>query len=179
MVKKSLILMLAGNLLFSPLAYSKGIGEKFVENAKKYMDIKYKFGGRLTELNPGIDCLGLLFLAYSETFDNGWKNISVYPSEIVKNGKFGDPVNGLDGILCEDVDVSKLENGDVIYLLSLNEIGDEPLANINGIDYWSWHTGIYSGENSFLEAKPGFKVVERSFDDILKENIAIFVTRFN
>jgi len=170
--------MLVGNLLFNPLGYSKDIGKEFVENARKYLGVNYEWGGRLTATNPKIDCLGLLFLAYSETFDFNWEELSVYPNKLVKSGKLGDPIKGLDGILCENVDITKLKGGDIIYLLSTNEINDEPLTNIEGINYWPWHTGIYSGENLFLEARPGLKVIERSFDEVLEENIAIFVTRF-
>ncbi len=153
--------------------------KEFVENARKYLGTKYQFGGRATKKNPGIDCLGLIFLPYAKTFNKKWTEISVNPSEIIKKEQLGKPVKNLDGILAEKTDTSKLKEGDIIYLLTASEIKDKPLAKINGINYWPWHTGIYSNkkENLFLEASPGYKVIERDFEKVLKENEAIFVTR--
>lgn len=152
----------------------------FINNAKQYLGIEYGFGGRLTKKNPDLDCLGLIFLAYSKTFNENWTNFNVNPSELVKNHQLGKPVEGLDGILSLDVEVSKLEEGDIIYLLTTNSINDKPLARINEIAYWPWHVGIYSNKekNLFLEANPLHGVIEHGFDDVLKYNEAIFVTRF-
>lgn len=153
--------------------------KNFLENARKYLSVEYHFGGRLTKNNPGIDCLGLIFLSYSKTFGKKWRDFSVNPSEIIEKKQLGKPVEGLDGILSENVDASMLEKGDIIYLLIRNRIEDKPLANLNGADYWPWHVGIYSDKekNLFLEANPIYGVIEHSFNDILKENEAIFVTR--
>lgn len=155
--------------------------KEFVENAREYIGTTYSWGGRLTKKNPGLDCLGLLFIPYSETFGTKWYDFSVYPSQIVEKNQLGKPVKGLDGILSEDVQISNLQEGDIIYLLSKTKIQDKPLAKINGIEYWPWHTGIYSNkkENLFLEASPFSKVIERDFSEVLKENIGIFVTRIN
>ncbi len=154
--------------------------KEFVENAEKYLETEYIWGGRMTKNNPGLDCLGLIFLPYAKTFNKKWTEISVNPSEIVKNEQLGKPVKGLEGVLKENIDFSKLKEGDIIYLLSLNKIGDKPLAKINGNKYWPWHTGIYSNkkENLFLHAKPGYKVVEQNFKDYIQQTSeGIFVTR--
>ena len=153
--------------------------EKFLKNARIYLSIPYHFGGRLTKSNPGLDCLGLMFLSYSKTFGKNWKEFSVNPSIIVKKEQLGKPVDGLDGILSENVEISELEEGDIIYLLTRNKIEDMPLANLNGIDYWPWHAGIYSDKekNLFLEANPLYGVIEHDFKDVLNGNEAIFVTR--
>jgi len=159
--------------------------KEFVENAKKYIGKEYAWGGRLTKTNPGLDCLGLLFVAHSKTFGTHWYDFSVYPSKIIEKGQLGKPVKGLDGILTENVDASKLEEGDIIYLLCKGSIQDKPLAIINGENYWPWHTGIYSNKknNLFLEASPSYlKVIETPFSEILDENSptrAIFVTRMH
>jgi len=160
--------------------------KEFVENAKKYLGTQYHWGGRLTKKYPGLDCLGLLFVAHSETFGSKWYDFSVYPSKIVEKNQLGKPVKGLDGILSKDLDFSKLKEGDIIYLLSESIIRDKPLANIQGKDYWPWHTGMYSNkeENLFLEASPLLKeVVESNFKKILEDNPklnkAIFVTRID
>ncbi|MBI2056781.1 C40 family peptidase, partial [Candidatus Pacearchaeota archaeon] len=144
--------------------------KEFVENAKKYIGKEYQWGGRLTKENPGLDCLGLIFLAYSKTYEKKWTEISVNPSEIVKKEQLGKPVKGLDGILTKNIDFSKLEEGDIIYLLSRGKIEDKPLSEINGIKYWPWHTGIYSDKknNLFLHANPANKVTESNFKEYLK-----------
>lgn len=155
--------------------------KEFVENAREYLNEKYVWEGRLTKKNPGIDCLGLIFLAHSKTYNTKWTEFSVNPSEIIEKEQLGKPVKGLDGILIKDIDISKLEEGDVIYLLTTSKINDNPLAEINKIKYWPWHTGIYSNKekNLFLEAQPGNKVIERNFSEVLnqKPTQAIFVTR--
>ena len=160
--------------------------KEFVENARKYFGAEYIWGGRLTKMNPGLDCLGLIFLPYAETFNKKWTEISVNPSEIIEKKQLGKQIKGLDGILTENIDFSKLEEGDIIYLLAEErKINDKPLAEINGKKYWPWHTGIYSNKekNLFLHANPGayprgeMKVVEYDFKEILKDNDALFVTR--
>lgn len=154
--------------------------KEFVKNAREYLGKEWIWWGRLTKKNPGIDCLGLIFLSYAKTFNKKWTEISVYPSEIVKKEQIGKPVEGLEGVLTKDIDFSKLKEGDIIYLLSLNKIDDVPLAKINGVNYWPWHTGIYSNkkENLFLHAKPQYKVVEQNFKDYIQQTSeGIFVTR--
>src|SRR3989344_4117888 len=154
--------------------------KEFVENARKYLNEEYSWGGRLTEKNPGIDCLGLIFLAYSETYNMKWTEFSVNPSKIVKKEQLGKPVKGLEGVLVKDIDFSKLEEGDIIYLLTTSKINDTSLAEINKIKYWPWHTGIYSDKknNLLLHAEPGNKVVESNFKNYLDwKTKAIFVTR--
>src|SRR3989344_6026116 len=154
--------------------------KEFVENARKYLGKEYQWGGRLTKENPGIDCRGLIFLAYSKTYNKKWTEISVNPCEIVKKEQLGKPVKGLDGILEKNVDFTRLEEGDIIYLLSAIKIEDKPLSEINGIKYWPWHTGIYSDKknNLFLHAEPGNKVVESNLKEYFDwKTEAIFVTR--
>lgn len=154
--------------------------KEFVENARKYIGKEYSWGGRLTEDNPGLDCLGLIFLPYSKTFNKKWTEISVNPSEIVEKGQLGKPVKELEGVLTKNIDFSKLKEGDVVYLLRTSEIKDKPLAKINRINYWPWHTGIYSNakENLFLHANPENRVVEEDFKNYLElTSDGIFVTR--
>src|SRR3989344_921487 len=157
--------------------------KEFVENARKYLGKEYRWGGRLTKDNPGIDCLGLIFLAYSETYEKKWTEISGYPSEIIEKRQLGNPVNGLDGILTKEINFSKLEEGDVIHLLTTRTPVDKkdlPSKILDGIEYRTWHIGIYSDKknNLFLQAEPGNKVVESNFKDYLqKTSDGIFVTR--
>ena len=160
--------------------------KEFVENARKHLGTSYYWGGRLTEKHPGLDCLGLLFVAHSETFGSNWYDFSVNPSEIVEKNQLGKPVKGLDGVLSKDLEFFKLKEGDIIYLLSKSKINDDPLVNIQGKNYWPWHTGMYSNKekNLFLEASPFLrKVTESNFKKLLEDyprlNQAVFVTRID
>lgn len=162
--------------------------KEFVENAKKYLGKEYVWGGRLTNDHPGLDCLGLIFLPYAKTFNKKWTEISTYPGIIIEKQQLGKSVIGLDGILSTDADISKLEEGDIIHLLNQRgpiDKNDIPSKIINGIKYWTWHTGIYSNKekNLFLHANPGayprneIKVAEYDLKEILKDDGGIFVTR--
>ena len=73
----SLLMGLLGFSQFDPVIVNQGDKyssakhenkEKFLKNARIYLSIPYHFGGRLTKSNPGLDCLGLIFLSYSKTF---------------------------------------------------------------------------------------------------------------
>lgn len=133
------------------------MGEKLLENAKKHIGTEYKWDGRLTKKNPGLDCMGLVFLAYAKTTGNPWYNLSVKPSELVKNGKLGKSVEGLDGVLRDNINYELFKKGDIVYLLIKDfPIKDEPLKIINNQKYRPWHMGLYEGEKErlFLNANP-------------------------
>lgn len=153
--------------------------KEFLENARKYIDTPYIWGGRLTRNNPGLDCMGLVFLAYKDTYGESWRNLSVYPSEIIKENQLGKPVEGLDGVLTNGFNMHLFEEGDIIHFLSEMKTKDSPSSTINGKDYWTWHMGIYSNkfENLFLEAHPNSKVEESNLEDATYLNPAVFITR--
>jgi cell wall-associated NlpC family hydrolase len=152
--------------------------ERIVANAEQYLGEPYRWGGRNTSGNPGIDCLGILFLAYGPETGRSWREFPVDPSKIVASGMLGTPVEGLDGVLHEDLDVTKLQRGDVLYLLSEgHEIPDEPLMVRGGKRYWPWHTGLYvdEGEQLVLHAAPGGVVTRQPLDEVGFD--ALYVTR--
>lgn len=160
---------------------NKTIGDKFFEAAKKYLGVPFVWEGRSKEK---LDCMGLIFLAYKDVTGKDWKKLSVYPSKLVKSGKLGRPVEGLDGVLKGDFEHTKLRKGDIIYFLVTEKIYDTdvPLVNIDSIPYWVWHMGIFAGFDSCgvalcLNARPGDKVVIEPLEDIYFD--AIFVTRFD
>jgi len=180
MTKKEIIFT---TLLTISTVLAEGHKEKFINNARSYLETKYVYEGRSTDKYPGMDCMGLIFKSYEKTFGKKWYEFSVFPTQLVKNKELGEPVTNLDGKLCNEVDVSLIKEGDIVYLLSstFRNPKENPLVNINNVDYWVWHMGIYSDreKNLFLEANPGNKVIEHSFEDILNSNEAIFVTRIN
>ncbi len=175
-------------ILFVSLLYTQkgvdstkeNIGERFLEAAKKYIGVPFVWGGRS---KTGLDCMGLPFLAYTDVTGKRWQNLSVYPSKLVKSGKLGKPVLGLDGVLKNSIDYSKLKKGDIIYFLVPNKIGDvDYFIEIDTVKYWVWHMGIFAGNDTLevplvLNARPGDKVVIEPLEDIYFD--AIFVTRFD
>ena len=58
-MRKILILIFS----FNSLIYSQTLGEKLLEVAKEYLSVPFVFGGRSKR---GIDCMGVIFLAYSK-----------------------------------------------------------------------------------------------------------------
>ncbi len=156
----------------------ESVGEKFLEAAKKYIGVPFVWGGRS---KAGLDCMGLPFLAYTDVTGKRWQRLSVYPSELVKSGKLGKPVSGLDGVFKDSIDYSRLKKGDIIYFLVPYRIGNvEHFIKIDTIEYWVWHMGIYAGNDTLgvplvLNARPGDKVVIEPIKDIYFD--AIFVTR--
>ncbi len=155
------------------------IGERFFKAAEKYLGVPFVWGGRSKEK---LDCMGLLFLAYQDVTGKDWRQLSVYPSALVKSGKLGRPVNGLDGVLKKSLKGAKLKKGDVIYFLVKERVYDTdiPLVYIDSIPYWVWHMGIFAGFDSSgsplcLNARPGDKVVIEPLNEIYFD--AIFVTR--
>lgn len=142
--------------------------EEFLENAKSHIGTPYREGGRKTERLPGIDCMGLVFKSYSETFNENWKNYSVNPKELIENETLGEPVKGLDGTLSKNIDKSKFEEGDIIYFLrkSYYESPNTIMETDSG-NYKVGHMGIYSDkeDNMVLNAfAPGTKVKEHSLE---------------
>lgn len=104
---------------------------------------------------------GATFLAYTDLTGKDWKKLSVYPSKLVESGKLGKPVKNLDGVLRQNVNLSELKIGDMVYFLVTEKIyeSDVPLVNINDVPYWAWRMGIYAGHGSILNAKPSCEVV--------------------
>lgn len=162
-------------------------GYKLVNSAKEYIGVPYKFDGRNRD---GLDCMGVIFLAYSKVTGKRWQNLSVYPSKLVKSGELGKPIEWFDvKVIEEDTSYTeKLKVGDIIYFLSpFFEIKDEPLAIINGVKYWPWHMGIYCGKDSVLHANPipnentPASVIIESLKELIKRTKtttkAILVTR--
>ena len=154
--------------------------EAAVLAAKKYIGHHYEWAGRDTAKNPGIDCLGLLYLGFGEATGTPWRRYPVNPSQLVGSGLLGGPVPGLDGVLRAEIEWSKLRRGDVLYFLMEGyEIKDTPLwVDAQGARYWPWHTGLYldEGRDLALHASPSAGVTEQPLDEIAFD--ALFVTRF-
>jgi len=150
--------------------------DRVVEAAERYIGEPYAWGGRNTVAHPGIDCLGLLFLAVGEVTGTPWRKFPVDPSKMVAGGLLGTPVLGLDGVPREKLNTSLLEKADIVYLLARERvIPDAPLWTDAGQRYWPWHTALYAGNGEVLHAEPGRKVRRQALLGIWFD--AVFVTR--
>jgi cell wall-associated NlpC family hydrolase len=151
-------------------------GQRALEAGRALIGEPYAWGGRGEPSHPGIDCLGLIFLAWGEVRDTPWRRFPVDPSKIVASGMLGQPVPGLDGVLRAGVAPDLLEPGDVLYFLMADyPIPDAPLWRHEGHDYHPWHTGLYAGEGRALHAQPGGRVRHQDLADIPFD--ALLVTR--
>lgn len=150
--------------------------EAAIANAKGLLGEPYMWGGRNTEGNPGVDCLGLLFLAYGPPTSTPWRRYPVDPSKIVSSRRLGDPVPDLDGVSRATLKSDLLQRGDVLYLLMAEYvIEDEPLWDHGETRYWPWHTALYLGDGQVIHADPGGVVREQALGEMSFD--ALFVTR--
>ena len=164
--------------MLAEIAEGGDVGMRFLEAARKYLGVPFAWNGRSKEK---LDCMGLLFLAYSDVTGKPWRELSVLPSVLVKSGKLGNPVPGLDGVLRDSLKNIKLKKGDILYFLSSEKVyeTDIPLVRIDSIPYWVWHMGIYAGYDEkpmVLHACPSDRVKIEPLENIYFD--AIFVTRF-
>jgi len=135
--------------------------DSIIEEAKIFLGWGYQGNGRDAGQNPGIDCMGLAMLPYARTFGESWEDYSYVPSELIESGKLGTKVE-LIGNQIDAENISRLQRGDVIYLLVGNNPTTDPetrdrsesIEIINGQEYWSLHMAIYSGDGKIIHAAP-------------------------
>jgi len=103
------------------------------------------------------------------------------PSENVKRRELGAPVEGLDGVLRDELDRALLKKGDVLFFLweGWNLDADPPLHVSKDKRYGTWHTGLVHGRKDgkvqVIHAKPGEKVLIEPIDEISFD--ALFAVR--
>lgn len=123
----------------------------FVTAARELLGVPYDFGGRLRDAEDGIDCQGVLFYAAERVGACGWKSFSVFPTKSIPYGELGAPVEGMAPVASADLDVSKLQPGDVLQLVGSAENPAEPaIGTLKGRPVWVWHTGLYSGGGRWI-----------------------------
>lgn len=152
--------------------------EAAIDEANTLTGEKWKWAGRGTDDAPGLDCLGLVFRAYSRATGTAVDRYSGDPSVLVASGLLGHPVPGLDGVLRDDLDRTLLRRGDVLYfLLRDSPIDDDPLWTDDGSRYWPWHVGLYvdEGHGYAMNSHPSYGVVRMPLDEVQWH--ALFVTR--
>jgi hypothetical protein len=138
-----------------------------LEAARRYKGRPYAWAGR----GDALDCMGLVFVAWTDVTGQPWEQLSENPTELVAARSFGAPVPGLDGVLAEDIDWSRLRSGDVIFFIGQwpNPL-EPPIVTLGGEPYWVRHMGIYSGDllRRFINGDPGMaEVAELSLPNYL------------
>lgn len=171
---KELLVVLS--LIVGGISYSDVVSE-----ARTYLGTPFTWEGRSEK---GLDCLGLVFLPYSEVTGQNWKKYPVCAWEMIKQETFGKPIPGLNGVLSDSINYELFKTGDVIHILSdvKCSVFWQKICSIDTILYYAHHTGIFTENGSWIHANPYFEpyeVIEQSLKDFLKISgfPAIFVTR--
>jgi hypothetical protein len=146
--------------------------ERFVTAARELLGVPYEFGGRMRKPGEGIDCQGVLFYAAERTGRCGWKSFSVMPTKSVPAGELGLPVEGLSPVASSELDVSRLNVGDMLFLVGFDANPAEPsISTLKGRPVWVWHTGVYSGGGRWIVGDHfAGKVVEVDLKPYLAEH---------
>lgn len=170
------LFLLAVLLALPAAALPPEVAGKFVRSARKLLGTPYNFGGRLRRSGPGIDCQGVIFAAAESVQRCGWKSFSVNPTETVRSGELGKPVRGLSPVRTRDLDVTRLQPGDIVFLYSRAKNPAEPAIALVGADpVWVWHTGIYSGEGRWIVGDHfAGEVIETSLLDYLQRHSSVY-----
>jgi hypothetical protein len=125
--------------------------ERFVSAAREVLGVPYDLGGRLRDAQDGLDCQGVLFYAAERVSTCGWKSFSVMPTQSVPAGELGTAVEGMAPIASSELDLSKLQPGDVLLLVGFDSNPAEPsIGTLKGQPVWVWHTGLYSGGGQWI-----------------------------
>ena len=149
-----------------------------VDAARNYMGRPYNFGGR----GATLDCMGLVFLAWSDAGRGPWRPLSVNPTTLVSKRQLGDPVPGASPVLSTQLQTSSLAPGDVLFFLSGAQNPAEPaLVTLDDEALWVWHMGMYAGEARFVVGDHfAGQVVEEPLPAYLAEHdnyVAVYAVR--
>jgi cell wall-associated NlpC family hydrolase len=143
-----LTLCLGGSALAQSQTFSH---ERFVTAAREVLGVPYDLGGRLRDAQDGIDCQGVLFYAAERVGACGWKSFSVMPTKSIPAGELGKAVEGMAPVASSELDLSKLQPGDVLLLVGFGQNPAEPaIGTLKGQPVWVWHTGLYSGAGKWI-----------------------------
>jgi hypothetical protein len=143
-----ILLLLGGSALAQSRTFTH---ERFVTSAREVLGVPYDLGGRLRDAQDGLDCQGVLFYAAERVSACGWKSFSVMPTKSVPAGELGTAVEGLSPVASSDLELSKLQPGDVLLLVGFDQNPAEPsIGTLKGQPVWVWHTGLYSGAGKWI-----------------------------
>ncbi len=130
-------------------------GHLLVQAADRYLGKPYRFGGRLTKKNPGMDCLALLFFSIRDLYGIPWKHWETTPSKLVR--QLAPEGKNLSVVWVGDsAGLASLKAGDLLFFLGDAPLDDAPLARDQaGRALYGWHIGIYAGNGTVLHCAPG------------------------
>lgn len=129
---------------------SPEVQRKVLTRARALLGTPYELGGR-GRAGEGIDCQGVVFRALEAAMTCGYQSFSVLNVKNLRDGELGEPVPGLAPVAAAALDVSALQPGDVIWLVSPDENPAEgAIARLDGRAVWVWHTGLYVGDGRWL-----------------------------
>ena len=153
------------------------LGLSIVEEARKGLNIPYRWNGRNTEQLPGFDCMGLCFRTIANIFNKRWRDYSVMPTTLIESGAMGKPIDGKAHPYSREFACS-LHPGDVIhFLFDYKYTRDDPLVVQDSVSYWVCHMGIASGNEQVIHASPwDYRVVEVDLA-AFREGFWFYVTR--
>lgn len=172
-------------LLAATAARGEGltVGERYVQAARELIGVRYHLGGRMLRPGDGIDCQGVLFYGAERIGSCGWKSYSVLPTVSVARGELGSAVQGMAPISSENLDVARLQPGDVLLLVGYTENPAEPaIGYLKEQRVWVWHTGVYAGAGRWIVGDHyAGKVVETDLAQYLRDHAdayaGVYVTR--
>ncbi len=155
-------------------------GLALAESARDYLGRPYTFGGR----GKTLDCMGLVFRAWTDAGGGPWRSLSVNPTELVAGGSLGVPVPGASPVPSAAIVTAPLTVGDVLFFLTPKENPAEPsLVALDGTPLWVWHMGLYAGgdDKTFVVGDHfAGRVVETELSTYLEahpEYVAVYAVR--
>jgi cell wall-associated NlpC family hydrolase len=155
---------------------------KVITRARGLLGVRYEFGGRARG-EEGIDCQGLVFRAVEAVMPCGYQSLSVLNVNNVRDRELGVPVPGLSPVATAQLDVAKLEPGDVLMLVAPDRnAAEKAIGTLDGGAVWVWHVGLYVGEGKWIVGDHyAGQVVETDLREYLEAHAdvysGVFVTR--
>lgn len=157
------------------LALPPDASAKILARARSLMFVRYEWGGRARG-DEGLDCQGLVFRALEAAMPCGFQSFSVLNVKNLERRELGEPVPGLSPIASSELDLAKLEPGDVLWLVAPDRNPAEgPIGQLGGVDVWVWHTGLYAGDGKWIVGDHyAGQVVETDLRTYLAEHASVY-----
>jgi len=140
-----------------------------LDKARAYLEVPWIFSGRSTK---GIDCVGLVFTALSQTYGVRRRDYDRHNS---RNAEVIARIGTVAALLTPealDSDANVIAPGDVLALLwpTKNPV-EPPLARLGEDPLWVWHVGLAVDAKTLLHAGPwAGKTIEEPLAAFVRKN---------